>query len=249
MVRCVSPSVGAGHWELAYEEAIRESGLIATEDIAANAAIAEYGYALIPDGAGVLTHCNTGDLATVSGGTALGVIRRAHESGRRVHVFADETRPRFQGLRLTAWELGREGIPVTVIPDGAAAYIMGLGRVDIVIVGADRIAANGDTANKIGTYSLAVAARAHGIPFYFAAPTTTVDLDSPEGSAIPIEERDAAEVLRPAGLDEAPPGVEVLNYAFDVTPAGLIAGIIAETGILRADYRHSIADALAKEKT
>ncbi len=248
VVRSVSPHVAAGHWDLAYEEAVRESGLIATEDIAANAAIADWGQSLVPDGAGVLTHCNTGDLATVSGGTALGVIRRAHELGRTLHVFADETRPRFQGLRLTSWELGRAGIPVTVIPDGAAAYLMRLRRVNLVIVGADRIASNGDTANKIGTYSLAVAAQAHGIPFYVAAPTTTVDLACPNGSEIPIEERDAAEVLHPAGLQEAPAGVEVLNYAFDVTPAGLIAGIITETGILRPDYSRSIAGALAKEK-
>lgn len=249
VVRSVSPHVAAGRWDLAYEDAVREAGIIATEDVAANAAIAEHGHMLIPDGAGVLTHCNTGDLATVSGGTALGVIRRAHELGRKVHVFADETRPRFQGLRLTSWELGREGIPVTVIPDGAAAYLMGLGRVHLVIVGADRIAANGDTANKVGTYSLAVAAKAHAIPFYVAAPTTTVDLDCPDGSAIPIEERDASEVLHPAGLNEAPPGVDVLNYAFDVTPADLITGIITETGILRPDYRRSIAEALVKERT
>ncbi len=224
----------------ALEAALREAHAIAREDEEANAAIASHGLELVPEEAAILTHCNTGDLATVTGGTALGVIRAAFRAGRRIRVFADETRPRFQGLRLTAWELGRAGIPVTVIPDGAAASLMRAGQVDLVIVGADRIAANGDVANKIGTYSLAVCARAHGVPFYVAAPASTFDPSCPSGEAIPIEDRDPGEVLAPAGLEAPPPGARVLNPAFDVTPAALVSAIVTEKGVLRGDYARSI---------
>jgi len=231
----------------AFDAALREAHSIAREDEEANRAIARFGVGLVPEDAGILTHCNTGDLATVTGGTALGIIREAFRAGRRLRVFADETRPRFQGLRLTAWELGRAGIPVTVIPDGAAASVMRSGQVDLVLVGADRIAANGDVANKIGTYSLAVCARAHGVPFYVAAPVSTFDLSCPSGEAIPIEERDASEVLGPAGLDWPPPGARVFNPAFDVTPAELVSAIVTERGIIRGDYVRGIRSLFAPE--
>jgi len=247
VVSRIAPAVESGRTEDAFALAVREAGAICEEDIAANTRIGEAGAALIPHGARVLTHCNAGELATVSGGTALAVILHAHRQGRNISVFADETRPRFQGLRLTAWELGRAGVPVTVIPDSAAAWLMGRGRVDVVVVGADRIAANGDIANKIGTYSVAVNARAHGIPFYVAAPVSTVDLSCPDGSHIPIEERDASEVLGPAGLAAPPDGVAVMNPAFDVTPADLIAAIITDRGVLSPDYSLSIPARCADE--
>ncbi len=229
----------------ALEAVLREAHAIAREDEEANRSIARHGLDLVPEDSTILTHCNTGDLATVTGGTALGIIREAFRAGRRVRVFADETRPRFQGLKLTAWELGRAAVPVTVIPDGAAASLMKSRQVDLVIVGADRIAANGDVANKIGTYSVAVCARAHGVPFYVAAPTSTFDLSCPTGQSIPIEERDALEVLEPAGLQAPPPGARVFNPAFDVTPADLVSAIVTEKGILRGDYLRAIRDLFA----
>jgi methylthioribose-1-phosphate isomerase len=194
------------------------------------------GAPLIGDGATVLTHCNAGALATGGYGTALGVIRSARAAGKKLRVLADETRPFLQGARLTAWELHRDGIDVTLIPDVAAAWLMRRGEVSCVIVGADRIAANGDTANKIGTYPLALAATAHAIPFYVAAPMSTIDPACPDGDHIPIEERSGAEVTRLAGTAIAPEGVSARNPAFDVTPARLITRIITERGVLAPPY-------------
>jgi methylthioribose-1-phosphate isomerase len=211
------------------------------EDIRINRAIGRHGAALLPAEGGVLTHCNTGSLATVAYGTALGVVRAAVESGRKLHVFVDETRPRLQGMKLTAWELLRDRIPATVITDSMAGWMMRQGRVQAVIVGADRIAGNGDTANKIGTYSLAVLARAHEIPFFVAAPISTIDFCLSEGRAIPIEERAPDEVTHINGVRLAPEGVEVANPAFDVTPAALITAIITEAGIARPTSRDSLA--------
>jgi methylthioribose-1-phosphate isomerase len=211
------------------------------EDVRINRAIGRHGAVLLPTEGGVLTHCNTGSLATVAYGTALGVVRAAVESGRKLHVYVDETRPRLQGMKLTAWELQRDRIPATVITDNMAGWMMREGRVQTVIVGADRIAANGDTANKIGTYSLAVLARAHGIPFYVAAPLSTIDFRLPDGRAIPIEERAPEEVTHVNGVRLAPEGVDVANPAFDVTPAALITAIITEVGIARPPSRDSLA--------
>ena len=194
-----------------------------------------------PTTARILTHCNAGALATAGYGTALGVIRGAIEAGKTVAVFADETRPFLQGARLTAWELVKDGIDTTVITDSMAAPLMRDGRIDLVVVGADRIAANGDTANKIGTYTVALVAREHGVPFYVAAPVSTIDLDTPDGRRIPIEERDAREVTHVKGVRLAPEGAKVFNPAFDVTPHALIAGIITERGIARAPYTESLA--------
>lgn len=204
-------------------------------------AIGNYGAALVPDGAGILTHCNAGPLATGGCGTALGVILRAHEQGKRIRVFADETRPLLQGARLTAWELVNAGVDTTLICDNTAAQVMREGRVQLAVVGADRIAANGDTANKVGTYGVALLARAHNIPFYVAAPSSTFDLSLESGRDIPIEERDAAEVTHGFGRRTAPEGVKVYSPAFDVTPAELIAGFITERGVLRPPYRESLA--------
>lgn len=204
-------------------------------------AIGDAGAELIADGDGVLTHCNTGPLATGAEGTALACIYRAHERGKQIHVYADETRPLLQGARLTTWELQQEGIPVTLICDNAAAVVMREGRVQLAIVGADRIAANGDAANKIGTYGVAVLAKAHGIPFYVAAPYSTFDMTLESGDAIPIEYRDSDEVTHGFGRQTAPDGVDVYSPAFDVTPAELISGIITEHGILRPPYGLSIA--------
>ena len=217
-----------------------EAQAIKTEDIAMNEAMGRHGAELIPMGATVLTHCNAGALATAGFGTALGVIRAAHMAGKDVKVFADETRPFLQGARLTAWELMHDGVPVTLITDSMAAFFMKGGRIDLVITGADRIASNGDTANKIGTYGVAVLAKHHGIPFYVAAPSSTFDLAIPDGEHIPIERRAPGEVTHLYGVRLAPEGVQVENPAFDVTPAGLIAGIITEHGVLRPPYRESI---------
>ena len=211
------------------------------EDIRINRALGRHGAGLLPAEGGVLTHCNTGSLATVAYGTALGVVRAAVESGRKLHVFVDETRPRLQGMKLTAWELLRDGIPATVITDNMAGWVMRQGRVQAVIVGADRIAANGDTANKIGTYGLAVLAHAHEIPFYVAAPTSTLDFSLPDGRAIPIEERAPGEVTHLGGVRVAPEGVGVYNPAFDVTPAALITAIITEAGVVRPPSRDALA--------
>jgi methylthioribose-1-phosphate isomerase len=201
-------------------------------DIETNRAIGRAGAALLADGARVLTHCNTGALATAGHGTALGVVRSARDAGKRVSVIASETRPYLQGARLTAWELMQERIPVTLITDNMAGHLMRLGRIDLVIVGADRIAANGDVANKIGTYTLAVLAERHRLPFYVAAPLSTIDIAAADGSAIPIEERSADEVTGYGGARWAPEGVAVANPAFDITPAELVSGLLTEKGVL-----------------
>jgi len=217
---------------------------MAEEDVVANRRIGAYGLDLVPVGANVLTHCNAGALATVDYGTALGVVRAAHEAGRGIHVYVDETRPFLQGARLTAWELQQLGVPMTLITDNMAGHFMNRGNVDLVVVGADRVAANGDVANKIGTYSLAVLARENGIPFYVAAPTSTIDLSLESGAQIPIEERSSREVTEIAGSSIAPAGVHAAHPAFDVTPARLVTAIITERGILRAPYGESLAEAL-----
>ena len=209
---------------------IEEAQRIREEDIGFCKAIGKHGAGFMPDKGGVLTHCNAGALATGGYGTALGVIRAAVEAGKDIQVYADETRPLLQGARLTTWELMRDGIPVTLICDNAAGHLMRLGKVQACVVGADRIAANGDAANKIGTYSVAVLAHRHNIPFYVAAPTSTVDLSLADGEQIPIEERDACEVTSPRDTCFAPPGVEVFNPAFDVTPHELIHAVITENG-------------------
>jgi methylthioribose-1-phosphate isomerase len=218
---------------------LEEAQVILSEDLAANRAMGAHGAALVPDGARLLTHCNAGALATAGYGTALGVIRAAHERGKLALVWVDETRPVMQGSRLTAWELAKEGIPHRLIADVAAGFVMKRGEVDLVVTGADRIAANGDTANKIGTYSVAVLARHHGIPFYVAAPSSTIDPSIPSGDTIVIEERDAAEVRGVAGRQTAPTAAPVFNPAFDVTPAALISAIITERGVFRPPYHFS----------
>ncbi len=219
------------------DEAIR----IEQEDLAICKQIGSHGVALIPHGATVLTHCNAGGLATAGYGTALGVIRAAHEAGKQIAVFADETRPWLQGARLTTWELMKDKIPVTLISDNMAGFFMARGEITCCVVGADRIAANGDTANKIGTFSVAVLAKEHGIPFYVAAPTSTLDLSLADGSQIPIEERPATEVTHIRGLPIAPEGVRVRNPSFDVTPAKYITAIITEKGVARADFTKELA--------
>ncbi len=220
---------------------INEAQRIYVEDLAANEALSKHGAALLPASGGVLTHCNAGALATAGGyGTALGVIRAAIEAGKKLHVFADETRPVLQGSRLTAWELQKDGIPTTVIADNMAGAMMRQGKIGAVVVGADRIAANGDTANKIGTYTVAVLAKEHGIPFYVAAPFTSIDLETPDGSKIPIEQRAAREVTHVGPTRIAPEGIKVENPAFDVTPNALIAAIITERGVARPPFTESL---------
>ena len=221
---------------------IEESQRMHAEDIAANQAMGRHGATLMPSSGGVLTHCNAGALATAGYGTALGVIRAAVEAGKKIHVYADETRPFLQGSRLTAWELMKDGIPTTVISDNMAGVMMQQGKIAAVVVGADRIAANGDVANKIGTYTVAILAKEHGIPFYVAAPISTVDLATPDGSKIPIEQRNAREVTHIGGRQMTPDGVEIENPAFDVTPAKYIAAIITERGIARAPYKESLSE-------
>lgn len=215
---------------------LAEAHAIREEDHAADHAMAEHGAALLPPNARVLTICNTGALATGGIGTALGVICVAHQQGKLAHVYACETRPRLQGLKLTAWELQQEGVPFEAIADSAAGALMAQRKVDAVIAGADRIAANGDTANKIGTYTLAVLAHYHGVPFYIAAPVSTIDPRTPDGASIPIEYRDPAEITHIDGLQIAPTGAPALNPAFDVTPAALIHAIITEQGVYRPPY-------------
>jgi methylthioribose-1-phosphate isomerase len=210
--------------------ALAEAERIADEDVARNRAIGAAGASLLDDGARVLTHCNAGSLACVGYGTAVGVIRAAAEAGKRPRVWVDETRPVLQGARLTAWELDRLGIPATLVADVAAAGLMAAGEVDCVVVGADRVAANGDVANKVGTYGLAVLAHHHGVPFYVAAPTSTIDLATPDGASIVVEERPAEEVTTIAGVRIAPPTVAARNPAFDVTPAHLVTALITEHG-------------------
>lgn len=232
------------HKDLTTEEIIealkKEAEKIAKEDIESNLAIGRFGNALVPQKARILTHCNAGALATVGYGTALGVIRAAHESGKGIEVFADETRPFLQGARLTAWELLQDNIPVTLITDNMAGYVMSKGMVDLVIVGADRIAANGDTANKIGTYTLAVLAKENNIPFYVAAPVSTIDMSITTGDEIPIEERAHSEVTHIRDIVIAPEGVRVFNPAFDVTPHNLITAIITDKGVVRKPYEQTL---------
>jgi len=237
-VRRMSATLGRGAAAV-----LAEAHAIRDEDEAACRRIGELGAPLLPAPARVLTHCNAGALATAGYGTALGVVRAAHEAGRLAHVFADETRPFFQGARLTAWELHRDGIPVTVLADSMAGWMMVRGEVNCVVVGADRIAANGDVANKIGTYALAVLAAHHRIPFYVAAPWSTVDPATPTGAGIPIEERDAEEVLRIGALRIAPEGVPARYPAFDVTPAELVTAIVTERGVLGPPLPEAIAAA------
>jgi methylthioribose-1-phosphate isomerase len=225
---------------------IEESQRMHAEDIAINQAMGKHGAALMPANGGVLTHCNAGALATAGYGTALGVIRAAVEAGKKIQVYADETRPFLQGARLTAWELVKDGIPTTVISDNMSGAMMRQGKIGAVIVGADRIAANGDVANKIGTYTVAVLAKEHGIPFYVAAPISTVDLETPDGSKIPIEQRNAAEVTHFAGKLVTPEGVSVENPAFDVTPAKYVTAIVTERGIARSPYEESLKQLATK---
>jgi methylthioribose-1-phosphate isomerase len=220
---------------------IEEAKRMHAEDIAANQSMGRHGATLMPSSGGVLTHCNAGALATAGYGTALGVIRAAVEQGKKIHVFADETRPFLQGSRLTAWELTKDHIPTTVISDNMAGAMMKQGKIGAVVVGADRIAANGDVANKIGTYTVAVLAKEHGIPFYVAAPFSTIDLETPDGSRIPIEERSSREITHIAGKQMVPDGVEIENPAFDVTPAKYVTAIITERGIAKAPYEESLS--------
>jgi methylthioribose-1-phosphate isomerase len=217
-----------------------EADAVHDEDVASCRAIGRHGAALLPDVARVLTHCNAGALATAGYGTALGVVRGAVEAGKRISVLADETRPFLQGARLTAWELMQDQIPTTLIADNMAGHLMSRGEIDAVVVGADRIAANGDVANKIGTYSVAVLAKENGIPFYVAAPTSTFDLATPTGEGIPIEERPAEEVTHHAGRRLAPEGVSVRNPAFDVTPHRYVTAIVCERGVARAPFTDSL---------
>jgi methylthioribose-1-phosphate isomerase len=227
----------------------REARRIHDEDVASCRAMGAFGAEMVPDGARVLTHCNAGALATAGYGSALGVIRAAVEQGKTIAVFADETRPFLQGARLTAWELVRDGINTTVITESMAGPLMRAGEIDLVVVGADRIAANGDTANKIGTYTVAVLAHEHGIPFYVAAPLSTIDLSTPDGEHIPIEERDQREVSHLGSSRLTPIGAKIRNPAFDVTPHRYIAGIITEKGIFRPPYTESLRAAFATATT
>src|SRR6266545_1859208 len=222
------------------EALIGEAVRMHEEDVQANRSMGRHGQDLIPAGGRILTHCNAGALATAGYGTALGVIRAAVEAGKRVKVYADETRPFLQGARLTAWELQKDNIPVTVITDNMAGHFMHKGEIDCVIVGADRIAANGDVANKIGTYSVAVLARENNIPFYVAAPISTFDLSIPDGDLIPIEERSAREVTHVKDVRLAPDGIKIANPAFDVTPNRYVAAIITERGVARPPYQESL---------
>jgi methylthioribose-1-phosphate isomerase len=219
---------------------IDEAQRIADEDVEINRRMGAHGATLVEDGFNILTHCNAGALATVDYGTVLAVVRTAHEQGKKIHVWVDETRPRLQGARLTAWELMNEGIPMTLIADNVAGHLMRTGQVDIVFVGSDRTAANGDVANKIGTYKLGVLAKENGIPFYPVVPTSTIDLSVPTGDDIPIEERDAEEVTHVGGCQIAPEGVQVLNLAFDVTPHRYVTGIVTENGIAYPPFAQSL---------
>lgn len=228
------------------EELKQNSIKLENEDIEINKKIGDYGAEIVPKGATILTHCNAGALATVGYGTALGVVRSAYAKDSTIKVFADETRPRQQGARITTFELAMDGIPVTLITDGMCSYFMNKGMIDMVVVGADRIAANGDTANKIGTYTVAIAAKYHNIPFYIAAPLSTIDTSIATGKEIPIEERSHEEVTHINGKRICAEGINIINPGFDVTPHELIVGIITEKGILRPDYNKSIADAFLK---
>lgn len=230
------------------EALLNEAQRIADEDVEINRRMGAHGAALVQDGDTILHHCNTGALATVDYGTALGVVRAAHEQGKRIHVLLDETRPRLQGARLSAWEMEQLGVSYDIIPDTAAGYYMQKGEIKIALVGADRVAANGDFANKIGTYQVAVLAKENGIPFYTVAPTSTVDLSLASGAEIPIEERGKDEVLTPYGNAIAPPHYRVRNPAFDVTPHRYLAGIVTENGIARPVFTESLRRAVMGEK-
>lgn len=223
-----------------YEKLKQEADRIFEEDLATNKKIAEFGNSLVPPRATILTHCNTGALATAGYGTALGVVREAFYSGKDIFVYADETRPRLQGARLTAWELVQEGIPSKLIADNVAATLIGEGKIDLILVGADRIALNGDTANKIGTFMLSVIAKVYGVPFYIVAPTSTIDFEIESGKDITIEERSAEEVTHISGVRIAPEGIDVYNPAFDVTPHENITGIITEKGIVTKPFKENI---------
>jgi methylthioribose-1-phosphate isomerase len=233
-------ATSGGGGEAVGEAALAEAERLAEQDVADNRALGRHGAALVPEGAQVLTHCNAGGLACVGYGTAIGVIRAAAEAGKDPRVWVDETRPVLQGARLTAWELDRLGIPATLVADVMAGSLMASDDVDLVVVGADRIAANGDVANKIGTYSLAVLAAHHGVPFYVAAPTSTIDLATPTGADIPVEERSPEEVRIVGGTLLAPAGTAALNRAFDVTPAALVTAIVTEVGVARPPYDKSL---------
>lgn len=243
-LREIERAFNEGGADAAAKAALALAERMKREDVEINRRMGAFGEKLIADGDGILTHCNAGALATAGHGTALGVIRSAVSSGKRVHVYADETRPLLQGARLTAWELQKDGIPVTLQSDGMAAVLMASGKIQEVIVGADRIARNGDTANKVGTYGVAVLAKAHGIPFYVAAPRSTIDLSIESGASIPIEMRAYDEMRFFQGVASAPEDVDVFNPAFDVTPAGYIDGIITEVGVLTAPFDASIAAAM-----
>ena len=231
------------------DAALAEAERMAAADVIANRALGAFGADLVRDGARVLTHCNAGSLATVGYGTALGIVRAAADTGKQVRVWVDETRPVLQGSRLTAWELARLGIDATLIADAAAGSLMAGGEVDLVVVGADRVAANGDVANKIGTYPLAVLARHHDVPFVVAVPTSTIDLACPRGADIPVERRPAEEIAHLGGDRVAPEGVTVENRAFDVTPADLVSAIVTEVGILRPPYGPGLAAACEAAST
>lgn len=224
-----------------YKALLAEANTIEKEDLETNKAIARHGNEIVPENATILTHCNTGALATIGYGTALGVIREAYYSGKNIRVFVDETRPRLQGAKLTAWELVQEGIPATLIPDSVAPVLIRDGKIDLIIVGADRVASNGDTANKIGTYMLSQIAKDFNVPFYIAAPISTIDFEIASGEEIVIEERDSMEITHINGVRIAPEGIEVYNPAFDVTPNSNITGIITEKGIIRQPYSLNLA--------
>lgn len=230
------------------EVVLAEAHAILAEDLAMNKRMGQFGSELVPQDARILTHCNAGALATAGYGTALGVIRAAQEAGKNVQVYADETRPLLQGARLTAWELMQDNIPVTLITDNMAGYLMRKGMVDFVVVGADRITANGDVANKIGTYSVAVLAKENKVPFYVAAPLSTIDMNLPTGDAIPIEERSHQEVTEVFGQQTAPEGCKVFNPAFDVTPNHLVDGIITDQGVIRPPYHINLPKLFASEE-
>ncbi len=241
MKRALGAGVEAGESvEQLKDRLEREAHAIHDEDLASCRAIGRWGAEVVPAQARILTHCNAGALATAGYGTALGVIRAAAEQGKVVQVFADETRPFLQGARLTAWELVRDGVPTTIIAESMAGPLMRGGQIDFIVVGADRIAANGDFANKVGTYTVAMMAQAHGVPFYVAAPLSTIDLNTPDGDAIPIEQRNAREMTHVGSLQIAPSGASIWNPAFDVTPHRLVAGIITERGIVRPPYAEGL---------
>ncbi len=226
---------------------VAEAQAIADEDVETNRRMGRFGAELLHDGDAILTHCNAGRLATVDYGTTLGVVRAAVEQGKRIHVYADETRPRLQGARLTAWELMADGIPVTLIADNAAGHLVRNGHVQAVLVGADRVAANGDVANKIGTYKLAVIAKENGVPFYVVSPTSTLDMGTAHGDAIPIEERSPLEVTHIDGVQIAPDGVQVANPAFDVTPHRYVTAIVTEEGIVRPPFEENLRQMMAQK--